>query len=342
MRTNMKKHVGKWIYIIVGALVLATGCWPPGLGRREPAQGRWERSEFLMDTHVTITWYGDQEAEAVNEAFATIEDVEKRMSVYEIASEVAAINAAAGQHAVKVSDDTFAVIALAIRAAELTEGSFDPTIFPLVELWEQPVPRQDEISERLALVDYRQVRLDADEKSVELPRVGMALDLGGIAKGHAVDRAAAALLDGGILRALVDAGGDLYALGRRSDGTPWRIAVQHPRRPDQYLAILPLAEQAVVTSGDYQRYTDIEGVRYHHIYDPRTGWPADSGLISVTVVAQETVWADALSTALFVLGYESAMDLVEGWDGVEALIVSEEGESWVSSGLVEKAELLDW
>ncbi len=295
-----------------------------------------------MDTHVTIVWYGDEDTEAVDRAFRAMKDVEQRMSAYEPLSEVTAINAAAGEGAVRVSEDTFEVIALALEVAEMTGGTFDPTVFPLVEIWQQPLPSQEAIDEALAWVDHQKVILDPDTQQVELLETGMGLDLGGIAKGYAVDRAAQELRRAGIERALIDAGGDLYGLGQRIDDTPWRIAVQHPRAGDRYLVVVPLVEQAVVTSGDYQRYTEVAGVRYHHIYDPRTGWPADTGLISSTVLAPSADWADGLSTALFVLGLRAAMELVERLDGVEALLVTTEGETWVSSGLEDKVEILGW
>lgn len=201
-------------------------------------------------------------------------------------------------------------------------------------------PDPGELAAALARVDFRGLEIDAENSRARLARPGQAIDLGAIAKGYGVDRAVQLLKEHGVVRALVDLGGDVYALGTRPDGTPWRLGIRHPRRAGQILGILHVSDAAVATSGDYERYFEYEGVRYSHIVDPRTGWPAME-LASVTVVAPHGVWADALSTAVFVLGKEEGLALLESLPGVEGILVDKDLNVLITSGLEGKVDLLE-
>lgn len=311
---------------------------------RRGAPGRYfNYTELLMDTDVTLQIFcrNPGEGEGAQRAlFDEMERLERLLSYSDPGSEVAAINRAAGGGPVPVSPETAEVVREALACGSLSGGAFDPTIAPLLELWgfhggDHRVPGAAEIEEARAAVDYRRVEIEGH--SVHLPRAGMALDLGGIAKGYIIDRGMDLLTRSGFSHALINAGGDVGIAGPKADGSPWRVGIRHPREGD-LIAVIPLDRRgAVVTSGDYERFFEADGVRYHHILDPGTGSPARA-LVSVTVVAPTAVQADALSTALFVLGPQRALDLVESLPGVEAVLITPQGELLISSGLQDLVE----
>lgn len=307
--------------MVLASLAL-TGC---------PASAPYEESRLLMDTVVRIEAYGPRAREAVEAAFAEFTRLDQLWNPYDEESELARINRAAGRGPVAASPDTLRVLETALEVAARTGGAFDPTIGPLVRLWgfgEQAAPQPPAptaIARERALVDYRLVRLDAGSGTVELPRAGMALDLGAIAKGYAVDRARAIMQQYGVSRALITAGGCVYGLGNAPGNRPWRVAVQHPRDSRAILGIIPVRDLAVDTSGDYQRFFEADGTRYHHVLDPRTGYPARA-CQSATVLHPSAQWADALATACMVLGPERALALVETVPGAALLLVDERGQ----------------
>lgn len=314
--------------------------------RRPPAAEPRERTEFMMDTIVKITYFQPAHLPAVEAALSAMRDVERKMSAHLETSEVSAINRAAGMHPVQVSPETLATIRLGLEVGRLTGGAFDITIKPLMDLWAigrrgEQLPAPGAVEEKRRLVDYRRVRVDEARREVMLEQAGMALDLGGIAKGYAVDAAARVLSEHGVTEALINAGGDIFVLGQRARNRAWRIAVQHPRRLDDFIAILELRSIAVVTSGDYQRFIDVDGRRYHHILDPRTGAPA-RGLVSATTVAPSAALADAWSTALFVLGPERGLELIRQVPGVDALVVTPAGGVSYTPGLRGKVQVMPW
>ncbi len=302
---------------------------PPPLSRSEP----W------LGTSCTITVYDRSGRGLLEKAFARIAGIDARMGLDRSGSEVDAINAAAGGAAVRVSPDTLEVIASSVRTSRLTGGAFDVSVGPLVELWgigrgPGRVPSPPEIARARALCGYERIELDPGSSTVRLRDTGMRLDLGGIAKGHAGDEAAAVLAAGGAKSAIVDLGGNIVALGSRPNGGRWRIGVQDPQKSrGEYLGIVEVTDRAVVTSGVYERYFEKDGVRYHHILDPATGAPARSGLLGVSIVARRSTEADALSTGVFVLGLERGLALVESLPGVEAVFVTEDRKVIASSGL---------
>jgi len=303
----------------------------PGCSRKPVTE-----SDFIMDTLVRIEAYGPRAETAARAALDEMRRVESLMSAHLETSDVSRINSQAGVAPVTISPETAFVLKEALRISEASDGAFDITVGPLVELWgvtsESPrVPSAQEIEAALEKVDYRRLHVKEDKAFLEDP--GMRVDLGAIAKGYAVDMAAQVLSNHGVTSAIIDAGGNIYVVGSRSDGSPWRVGIRHPRREGDALAVLEASDIGVVTSGDYQRYFELNGVRYHHIFDPRTGYPAREST-SATVVSSSSVEADALSTALFVLGPEKGMNLIESLVGVEGLVVDAAGEVTVSPGLV--------
>jgi len=300
---------------------------------------------LLLGTLVEIEAWSEQLDEpslrsAIQRAFDAIAKVESEMSLNIDGSAVRRINEAAGQGQVSVPASLIAVFNCAAHVSEQSGGAFDVTIGAVHSLWdftsgnEAKPPDPEAIARNLQYVDYTHVEFSATSGTVRLPIEGMRLDLGGIAKGYAVDVASRALSDAGVHNFIVNAGGDMFVSGRRPDGKKWRIGVRHPRLAGQLMCTLPVTDLAVVTSGDYERFFEYEGKRYHHILDPATGYPAGA-CQSVTIVMKEAMVAQALAKAVFVMGPSRGLQLVDRLDGVEALVVDAEGKDWHSKGFGE-------
>jgi thiamine biosynthesis lipoprotein len=292
------------------------------------------RRQILMGTLVEISAWGEDSGRveaAVDEALAEMARIERLMGPGEGSDAVRLSRSVDGA---AVAPETAEVIALGLHAGEVGGGAFDLTLGRLKALWgiesERPrVPVPAEIRQALAGTGPGALRREGNWIGKRDP--ALVIDLGGIAKGYAVDRAAEILRRGGVAGASVNAGGDIRLLGDRQ-GQPWRIGIQHPRDPQRLLGVLPLTEGVVVTSGDYERFFEVGGERYHHLFDPKTGLPA-RGCQSVTVVAPTAVWADALSTAAFVLGPERGLKLLDELPEVEGIVVAADGSRRVTSGL---------
>ncbi len=270
---------------------------------------------------------------AIRRAFDEMSRLEKLMSTHLADSEISRLNAQAGDKTtLTVSPEVLAVIRRGIHLGKQSNGALDISIGPVSGLWrfddDNPaIPNAQHLAEAVRLVNYREIEID--QSNVRLKLTGMSLHLGAIAKGYVVDQAMTVLKKNGIRHALINAGGDLKALGERKEGQPWNIGLQHPRHPEKMIASFTLSNKAVATSGDYQKYFIKDNARYHHILDPANGMPA-RGMISCTVVAENVMDADALATAVFVLGPVKGMELVESLDAVEAMMVTEAGETLFS------------
>jgi thiamine biosynthesis lipoprotein len=261
-------------------------------------------------------------------------------------SEVTRINAAAGKSAVKVGDETFDVIKESVHTSEISEGTFDITFHSLHGLWkfdedlDPHPPKESDVKAKLPFLNYRNIKLDESAKTVMLTKRETQIGLGGIAKGYAVDKAAHVLERAGLTSFFVQAGGDLFARGRKPDGSEWQAGIRDPRGPEQqYFAKLPLTDHAFSTAGDYERSYILNGKRYHHIIDPRTGYPAMASR-SVTIWAPTAYLADAIDDAVFILGPEKGMKLVESLDGVGAVIVDAKNKVFISKRLEGKIQVV--
>jgi thiamine biosynthesis lipoprotein len=333
----------RWAVLITLILALAIVV---GLLRRvpeaEPQLPYVSFTEEIMAAPISVLLPAEHGREGAEIAFEIFRDVDARMSEWKETSPLSAVNRASGIEPVEVSGDVFALIRRGIGIGDLTGGAFDITWAALWGLWDfsadpPRVPNEDEIRARISLVDYRRIETDDHAGTVFLPEEGMLIGLGGIAKGYALDRTAAALREAGVDSFLISAGGQMMVGGLRGD-RPWRIGIRDPRMgPSDYFAHLEVTDTSVSTSGDYERYFMLDGVRYHHIIDPRTGRPANppDPLRSATVVCVDATLADALSTALIVLGREEALALIESLDGVEAVLVDDGAQVHITSGLGE-------
>ena len=326
-------------------------------------------TRLVLGTIVEITVQGKDRGfltDAVSAAFLRISEIEKIADRYSEESEISKLNSLAMLGELKeipVSRETLEMLNLAKGVSESSGGSFDITVAPLVDLWDfkeggqnRGIPEKGEIRERLKLVDYRNVVIKKNDNLISSNLAGIKFDLGGIAKGYAMDEAALVLRGLGVESGVVNAGGDMAIIGNKAGGKPWVIGVQDPRDANKLIALLSLEDVSVVTSGDYERYFIHNGVRYHHIIDPRNGSPSNES-ISVTVIAKNTVknteknkaknkgnntaLADALATAIFVLGPEKGLELAEGLDSVEVLIVGPSGKTFATTGLTDIVEYLD-
>jgi thiamine biosynthesis lipoprotein len=245
---------------------------------------------------------------------------------------LARINQNAGIHPVPVPPDLLEVVEAALRYAALSQGAFDPTIGPLVQCWaigsENPrIPEALEIEARVSLIDWQDVVIDREAATVFLRRAGMALDLGAIAKGYAADEIVRMLQKTRIKRAIIDLGGNIVAYGTKPQGEPWRIGIQNPLNSrGTYLGILAVQHKSIVTSGVYERFAEIDGKRYHHILSTQDGYPVSNGLLAVTIIADRSLDADALSTTVFALGYAKGRALVESLDHAEVIFVFEDNQ----------------
>lgn len=292
---------------------------------------RVERSRPMMGTMVEITVLGpdrDLCDRAVEQAFQAIETVDRLMSVYKEDSQVSQLNRSAGKAWAALDPQVLDVLEAAVLYSRLSEGAFDVTVGPLLRLWgfyreKGHLPSPQEIRRVRSLVNYREIEIDRPGGRGRLKRPGMAVDLGGIAKGYAVDKAVEALKKNGIRQGMVNTG-DLYAFGESKEKGPWRIGLQHPRKRGEIATILEVEDRAVATSGNYERYFVLKGKRYAHIFDPRTGWPTQ-GMASVTILADRTMEAEALAVSVFVLGPQRGLGLVNRLPGVEAIIIAEVG-----------------
>ena len=326
----MKKY---FISAMLSALLFLTGC--SAESSPEPVQGTF----FAMDTMMDFTIYG--ESGLINQSESLIASLESLVSVTDADSELYAINQTGSG---MLTEEASSLMKQALEICRRTDGALDLSIYPIVRAWgfttgSYQVPDEAEIQALLPLVDYRKIQYDAATGTVTLPE-GMEIDLGSVAKGYAGQLVAQMLRDNGVESALLNFGGNVQTVGAKPDGSPWQIGIKDPQGEDAMM-VLSVEDQAVVTSGGYERYFEQDGQTYWHIMDPSTGHPADSGLISVTIVGDEGVVCDGLSTALFVMGLEKAADLWAQSCDFEAVFVTASGEVYITEGLRDRFALTE-
>lgn len=301
----------------------------------------------MMDTVMTIRTYDKSNEKILDKAFERLEEIENKMSATIESSEVNNINDNAGIKPVQVSPDTYFVLKEAKRHAEISMGAYEPTIGPLVKLWNIKtedigrdwIPSSKDIERTQPLVDYNKLEL-LDENMVYLKEKDMRLDLGGIVKGYATDEVRRILHENGVNIAIIDLGGNIYAHGVKAKNTPWNIGIQNPlEHTGDHLGVIQIEDQSIVTSGDYERFFEFEGERYHHIIDVKTGYPSKSEVSGVTIVADRSIDGDALSTTMFVLGVDKGMELVNSMEGIEAIFITKDKSIYLSSGIKGKFKL---
>lgn len=318
---------------LLSAAFLLTGC--SGAPAQEPESATF----FAMDTAMDFTVYGD--AALLDEAETLIGSLEEQVSVTDEHSDIYAIDHTGSG---SLSGNAAELMEQALELCRRTGGALDISVYPIVRAWgfttgSYQIPDEETIQSLLPLVDYTQIQYDAATGVVTLPE-GMEIDLGSVAKGYAGQLAAQMLRNSGVESALLNLGGNVQTVGAKPDGSPWQIGIKDPQGEDAMM-VLSVEDQAVVTSGGYERYFEQDGQTYWHVMDPSTGHPADSGLISVTIVGDEGVVCDGLSTALFVMGLEKAADLWAQSCDFEAVFVTASGEVYITEGLRDRFALTE-
>lgn len=333
------------VMLLVGLAGLAAGCGgnqADKLMNNPPSQ-----TYYMFDTIVNVRVYDERVSEEhFDEIGNILARIDQEMNRQLEGSEIAKVNQQAGQAAaIEVSEETIQVVQTALGFAESSGGSFDPTVGPIVDLWgigseNAAVPDSETLVRKLELVDYTAVLVDDTKRTIQLTKGGMAIDLGAIAKGYAADVIADYLRDNGFTSAIIDLGGNILVMGRRPDGSPWTIGVQTPSEDrGQHLGSLKVADKTVVTSGVYERFFKDNGKVYHHILDTKNGYPVENNLLSVTIVAELSIDADALSTTVFSLGLEEGIQYIESRGDAEAIFVTTDKEIIVTSGLAGQLHL---
>lgn len=321
--------------LILGICLMTTSCGKQ-VKKEEPSV---TRENYLLGTIVQLKVYGENAENAATKAMDVISNIDDLMSTTKPTSDVSKINDNAGGDFIEVKEDTYKVIKKALYYSELSEGAFDVTVGPLVNLWgigteKAKVPNAGEIKKNLALVNYKDIEINDAKRSIKLKRKSQKIDLGGIAKGYAADKVRETLINEGIKTAFINLGGNVVTLGDKSDGTPWNIGVQDPLNTrGDYFGILKVSNKSIVSSGNYERFFMKDGIKYHHILDTKTGYPSESELMGTTIISDKSIDGDALSTSVFVLGLDKGLKLIEDLEGVEAIFITKDKKIYTSSGI---------
>ncbi|NOW05208.1 FAD:protein FMN transferase [Clostridium beijerinckii] len=301
----------------------------------------YEMESFCMGTIISQKVYGENAKIAAIEVEYEMKRLEGLMSFFLESSEVSKLNRAAGQYEVELSDEVLFVLNKAKHYSEICKGSFDITIAPLARLWgiftsSEKIPLEEEINEALKLTGHNYLSINNELKTSKLEKSGQCVDLGAIAKGYAADRAIEIYKQYGVESAFVNLGGNVAVLGNKPNGDLFRVGIQNPLlQRGQCLGAVNAANKTVVTSGDYVRYFEKDNKKYHHILDPRTGYSAESFLMSTTIVSKQSIAADALSTAIFILGLEDGIKLIDNQEDMEAIFITKDKEIYITKGLKE-------
>lgn len=314
-----------WLLVLIAAPAVTHAEW-------------FKRAEDgIMGTRIAVELWSENAGAgngAIDAVLAEMRRIDAAMSTYKSDSEVSKVNAEAAAHPVRISKELFDLLATAAEFSRITEGAFDITYASVGFMYDfraRQKPSEQQIGAALPAVNYKYLKLDPAQHSVRFLREGVRIDLGGIAKGHAVDRGIAILQARGIAHAVVTAGGDSRIIGDRF-GKPWVVGIRHPDDAAKVVARLPLVDTAISTSGDYERYFDADGTRYHHIIDPHSGHSA-SKVRSATILAPTATRTDGLSKTAFVLGADKAMEIYNRLEDIDAILVTPEGRVLYSKGL---------
>lgn len=345
----MKNKKNTILTILLIIVLTITGCT-----KQLPKQEPISRTDFLMDTVMTVKIYDKPQEKILDQVFARLQDIENKMSYTIETSDVSIINKNAGIQPVKISPETYYVIKEAIYLAEISNGAYDPTIGPLVELWDvkkeehqrESIPSSTEINETKKLVNYKNLEL-LEGNQVYLKEKNMKINLGSIVKGYAADEVRKVLIKNGVKSAIIDLGGNVIAHGTKAEDTPWTIGLQNPTEyTGSYLGAIKVKDKSIVTSGDYERYFIYQDKKYHHILDTKTGYPTENELTGVSIISDKSIDGDAFSTTLFVLGLDKGMELAKSLESVDAIFITKDKTVYVPTNLMDdfsiRVELTDF
>lgn len=341
----MKKN-GKILFLITALILLTALIVSNTVFKKET----FSKTNYYLDTVNEVSLINvrkKQADELLPKVDKIILDINNEMSLQLPGSELSAINKEAGIKPVKVSDDIFEVIEKAVYYSKLTDGEFDISVGPLTSMWNignknARVPSETEIKNVLPLIDYKNIVLNKENKTVFLKKKGMKLDLGGIAKGFCADKVAGFLEKNGIKNAIINLGGNIYVLGKNDRNKDFSVGIQDPAKDStEPMANISVSNKSIVTSGIYERFLEKDGKIYHHMLDPKTGYPFENNLNSVTIVSDKSIDGDALSTSIYGLGLKDGMKKVKTIKGVEAIFITKDSKVYITDGLKNNFEILN-
>jgi thiamine biosynthesis lipoprotein len=324
---------------VAASILLLTAC-------ASRASAEISRTEYVLGTYCSIRLQKGGSPALIDRVWSRLRQLENDLTVNKAGSQIDSANEAAGEKAVGIGKDAMAILKKDLFYASLSDGAFDPSVGPLVKLWgigteRAAIPSAKDREAALKLIGWKDIVLDEDAGTVFLKRSGMALDLGSGTKGYAADLAVDMLRAGRVTSAIIDLGGNVFALGAKADGKPWRVGLQNPfSTRGEYMGIASLKDKTMVTSGVYERFFEKDGKRYHHILDTRTGFPVDNGLVSVTVIASKSFDADGFTTTLLAVGKQRALELGSA-AGVDVIVVDAGRKVYTSPGVSKYFEITD-
>lgn len=332
----------KKLIVILTAVVLMLGTI--GCSKEEPNIPA-TRTELMMGTVVKVTLYENGSEEILDKVFNRVKEIENLVSINQNNTELDKLNENAGIKPIKMSDTSLDIIEKALHYSKMSNGKYDLTIGPLVKLWsiglpEAKVPTQEEIDETIKKIDYSKVKINKDTKEVFLTEEDMLLDLGSIAKGYTADEIVRMLNEENVNSAIIDIGGNIYALGLKEGNKNWRIGIQNPfDKRGNIVGALEVSNKTVVTSGIYERYIEQDGVKYHHILNTSTGYPYETEIAGVSIISDKSIDGDALSTLIFTKGLEEGLEFVENIEGIDAVFVTNDKHVYITKGLKDNFEI---
>lgn len=322
--------------LLIFSLNFFTGC-----SKNNKDTSPLSRTESIMGTVVKITLYDSQDLKVLDKAFERVREIEKSVSINQEGTLLDKVNDFSGIEPVKVDNDTFEIVSKGIDYSKLSNGLFDITIGPLVKLWsiglpEARVPSKDEIDKVLSYINYENIELNESDKSIFLKESNMIIDLGGIAKGYAADEISKVLTENNVNSAIIDLGGNVYTHGTKITGEDWNVGIQNPlsTRGD-VLGTIKVSNKSIVTSGIYERFIEQDGVKYHHILNPKTGYPYDNNISGISIISDKSIDGDALSTSVFAMGVENGLKFIECQPNIEAIFVTTDKKIYLSSGMID-------
>ena len=326
------------IYLCILSTLMLFGC-----SNTKPLEPL-SKTELIMGTICTVQIFDSKDNAIIDKCFNRLKELENLLSINKPGTELDKINEMAGKEPVKVSDDTFNIIKSGIEYGKLSKGHFDITIGPIVKLWgigtdHGRLPKDNEIQQEKSLINYEDIVLNEKEKTVFLKNPKMIIDLGGIAKGYAADSLNNILAENKIESAMINLGGNLYIRGNNPNGNQWRIGIQDPNNVEDTpnatntVGNLLISNKSLVTSGTYERFIIVDGKKYHHIMNPKTGYPYENDLLSVSIISDKSIDGDALSTATFALGCEEGLKFINSLDNIEAIFITKDNKVYTSKNL---------
>ncbi|MGL4914442.1 MAG: FAD:protein FMN transferase [Romboutsia sp.] len=305
------------------------------------------RTEIFMGTPIKLTLYNESNEEILDKAFEKVSKIEDTLSINKPGTELDNLNAKSGISPVVLSEMSYDIIRKALEYSKLSDGGYDVSIGPLIKLWsiglpEAKVPTQEEINEVIKLIDYSNIDMNDSNREVFLSKKGMIVDLGSIAKGYVADELVKLLKDEGIEKAIIDLGGNIYALGYKEENKKWRIGIQNPFDDrGNVVGTIDVANKSVVTTGVYERFIEKNGKKYHHILNPKTGYPYETNIAGVSIVADHSIDADALSTLVFTKGLEEGLKFVNELENVDAIFITNKKEIYTTKGIKDNFKIMN-